>query len=357
MSGKLSDLWVFKHFEPEPASLQALHSWHADGIIADLKVLSTVEQLVALGPPVVNVSPSLSLDLPRVGVDDLAVGRLAAGHLMDQGFTHFGFFGDVLGAHVARRKAGFLETLAQRRWQASVLDVTVCADLQNADPQQQDEVISRWLQALPKPVGILAHNDLRALRLSDLCRAIGLHVPDDVSLVGVDNDELICHLGHPPLSSVALPTEKMGFEAARLLAQLMTGRRPPQAPILLSPIRVAVRQSSDVLAIADREIAQVLRFIRENACRTINVKHILRAIPISRRTMEQRFRAILGRTPLEVIRQTQIDRAKQLLTDTDLPMPAVAQAAGFRTSARLSRVFRQGLDLRPTDYRRRSRIR
>jgi LacI family transcriptional regulator len=150
--------------------------------------------------------------------------------------------------------------------------------------------------------------------------------------------------------------EKLGYEAAKLLARLMAGKRAPRKPVHLPPVRVVVRQSTDVMAIIDRDMVQVLRYIREHANEPITVRDVLRAVPVSRRALEQRFRALLGRSPLQVIRRAHIERAKQLLTDTDMQMPAVADASGFANAARLSLLFRRETGMTPSEFRHRSRI-
>ena len=171
----------------------------------------------------------------------------------------------------------------------------------------------RWLTGLPRPVGILASHDPQAVELSELCRHSGLRVPEEVALVGVDNDDLLCELGAPSLTSVALPAERVGFEAARLLDCLLTRPRPRGRPggsaLLLPPQGVVTRVSTDVLAIDDAEVVATLRFIRQHAHESIQVKDVLDEVPVSRRTLERRVRAALGRGVWEEIRRAHLERA------------------------------------------------
>src|SRR5262249_29800449 len=157
----------------------------------------------------------------------------------------------------------------------------------------------------------------------------GLRVPDEVAVIGVDNDEFLCHLSSPPLSSVNTGAERVGYEAAALLDRLMAGGRPPTAPILLPPVGVVVRSSTDVVASEDRELAELIRFVRDNACGGLRVEEALRRSSLSPSTMQRRFKALLGRTPKQEILRVQLERAKQLLAETDLTVAEVAAKCGF----------------------------
>ena len=184
-------------------------------------------------------------------------------------------------------------------------------------------------------------------------------MPEEVALVGVDNDDLLCELARPALSSVALPAERIGFEAARLLDQLLTRPRARSVgqPLLLAPLGVVTRRSSDVLAIDDPEVAAAVRFIREHAYEPIQVKDVLGEVPVSRRTLERRVRAALGYGIWEEIRRAHMERGRALLAETEMPMSEVAKHAGFSDARQLSVVFRQETGLTPTDYRRQFRAR
>jgi LacI family transcriptional regulator len=218
-----------------------------------------------------------------------------------------------------------------------------------------DVAVQRWVQRLPKPVGIFASTDIWGVQLAEVCRQTGLRVPEDVALVGVDNDDLLCEVARPSLSSIALPTERIGFEAAALLDRILARERPSLRPRLLPPIGVVARQSSDVLALDDPEVAAAVRFIREHSHTSIGVKDVLRAVTISRRSLERRFQAALDRTVWEEIRRAHLERAKSLLAGTAMPMWAVAEQAGFSDPRQLSVVFRQETGLTPTAYRGRVR--
>jgi LacI family transcriptional regulator len=193
------------------------------------------------------------------------------------------------------------------------------------------------------------------LQVVEACRLAGLRVPDEVAVVGVDNDDLFCGLARPSLSSIIVPAERIGFEAAAVLERLLAGAKAPRNPRLIPPAGVVTRQSSDVLAGGDPDVTAAVRFIRDHGHRPISVEDVLRAVPVSRRSLERRFRALLGRGLGEEIRRAHLQRAKDLLAATALSVTEVAGQAGFAGVHYLSRVFRQETGLTPTAYRRQVR--
>jgi LacI family transcriptional regulator len=187
------------------------------------------------------------------------------------------------------------------------------------------------------------------------CRRLDLLVPEDVAIIGVDNDELMCELTNPPLSSVEQGSRRIGFEAAALLDQLMAGQKPTQLRFTVEPEGIVARQSSDTLAIEDVEVAAALRFIRKNACEGIQVPDVVRSLAISRSAIEMRFKAVTGRTIHSEIQRVQIERARQLVTTTDLSLKQVAVEAGFRYLQHMTTLFRLHLGQTPSEYRKHSR--
>jgi LacI family transcriptional regulator len=202
----------------------------------------------------------------------------------------------------------------------------------------------------------MACYDIKAQKILDVCRELDIAVPEEVAVIGVDNDELLCGLADPPLTSVICNTRRTGFEAASLLDRLMSGEKVGSEPILVKPIGIADRQSTDILAIEDREVAIAVRFIRENAWKGINVNDVLREVPLSRRVLENRFLKILGRTPHEEITRLKIDRVKQLLTETDLPLTEIARRTGYRHDYYLSVAFKKSVGVPPRIFRQTERF-
>jgi LacI family transcriptional regulator len=274
--------------------------------------------------------------------DNAAVGRLAAEHLRGRGFRHLAYYGPPDERWSEERQAGagatWFHPSRSGAW----------------EPQQ--EQLRRWLAGLPKPLGLVAANDIHGLRALDACRRGGLAVPEQVAVVGADEDAELCELSDPPLSSVAFNPERVGFEAAALLDALMRGERAPRKPMLVPPLGVTARQSTDILAIEDPYVARALHVIRRHACDGITVKEILGDIPLSRRSFEHRFARLLGRTPKDEIQRVRIERAKVLLAGTDLKAARISEQLGFHQPAYFSAVFRRETGSTPAAWRRQSRV-
>lgn len=310
--------------------------------------------------PVVNLAAIVArTGLPSVLPDNRAIGRLAAEHLLARGLERIGFCGFVGHGYSDQRLAG-AEQLARRRG----VTVQVYPQAEHSHPHKgsadfhdlERSNLMAWLEALPKPIGVICANDMRARHVLAACQWTGIAVPEQVAIIGVDGDEVLCETAVPALSSVAIDFEQLGHEAAALLDRLMRGERAPRRPILLPPIGVIARQSSDILAIGDPDLAQALRFIRENAADDeLTVDRVLAEVPLSRRSLERRFRQVLGRTPQAEITRIRVERARRLLARSDLPMPHVAARSGFRSAARLSVVFHRETGQTPTAYRRHHR--
>jgi LacI family transcriptional regulator len=354
--------WVFTPIAPEPRAVRAMRPLRHHGMIAHIFNRELADALIEARMPVVNVSGVLpDLPVPRVGVDHFAVGRLAAEHLLDRGLRHFGFVGYLDHAFSVGREAGFRATLEATGCRVASYHESDRAKRDPTGLWEWNDGLRRWLTGLPRPVGILASHDPQGVELSEVCRHSGLRVPEEVALVGVDNDDLLCELARPSLTSVALPAERIGFEAARLLDRLLTRPHPRPRPsgsvLLLPPQGVVTRVSSDVLAVDDAEVAAALRFIRQHAHESIQVKDVLDEVPVSRRTLERRVRAALGRGVWEEIRRAHLERGKSLLAETEMSMSEVARHAGFSDQRQLSVVFRQETGLTPTAYRRQYRAR
>jgi LacI family transcriptional regulator len=198
----------------------------------------------------------------------------------------------------------------------------------------------------------MACNDFRGTQALDACRRAGIAVPEEVAVVGVDNEELVCTLANPPLSSVVPNARSIGYEAAALLDRLMRGEPEPTTPLFIPPVEVITRLSTDVNAIADPEVATAMRFIREHACEGIAVADVLSQVPVSRSVLQRRFRGLLGRSIHGEIAGVRLQRAKQLLIETDLPLAAIAQRTGFSHVEYLCAAFRQATGLPPGTYRR-----
>lgn len=347
--------WTLHNLVPLRNYDSYLERLKPDGVIAQVSTPKAVRALASLGKPVINVSNMLPQSpFPRVGMDNLAVGRLAAEHLLERGFRHFAFVGQRHHANSEQRAAGFVQRLRKAGFSCHCL--FRAGTISDTAWQREDSPLACFVDGLPKPVGLFARNGLWAADVAKACRRLRLQVPDDVAIVGVDNDPLECGLSQPPLSSVEVPAEQIGLRAAMLLEDMMNGKASPRSPIILPPVRVVTRQSSDVLAVEHADLRGALEYIRNHAGEPITVSDVLREVPVSRRALEQRFAHALGRSPAQEIVRVHILRAKNLLSDTDWPMPAVAERSGFTSASRLSAVFRRVVGVAPTTYRQRGRL-
>jgi LacI family transcriptional regulator len=217
--------------------------------------------------------------------------------------------------------------------------------------QAEHARLVRWVKTLPQPVGILACYDVKAQHLLDACREAGVAVPDEVAVLGVDNDPVLCELCDPPLSSVIPDARRAGYLAAELLDRWMAGQPVPPEAHRIAPLGVHTRQSTDVLAIDDKAVASVVRLIRQRACEGVSVAQLLREVPLSRRVLERRFTRHVGHSPHAEILRVKISRVKQLLVETDLSVEAIAELAGFEHPEYLSVAFKREVGLRPGAYR------
>ncbi len=330
-----------------------LARWRVDGVIARIENKETEQAVRKTGVPIVNVSAAgLAPEFPVVISDSAAVARLAAEHLIERGFEHFGYCGDRRFKWSASHGRNFSDFLRQEGHSCAVFD-SQPEDF--ADWEAEQEKLGRWIQSLPKPAGIMACYDIRGQQVLGVCRELGVQVPDEIAVIGQHNDEVLCDLCDPPLSSVIPNSCRAGYEAAALLQDMMRGRRVTARTYLVSPVGVAVRQSTDVVAVSDRQIAAAVRFIRENACRGIGVQEVLRAVPMSRTLLERKLRQHLRRSPYEEILHIRLRRAKELLAGTTLSIAEIAERAGFSCPEYLSAAFKRHTGLSPREFRTRSR--
>jgi len=349
--------WLCTHVPPQEADLAALARIGTDGVIAYVEQ-TYIPRLQALGVPVVDISNWLPVAcFPRVLPDDLAIGRMAAQYLIDLGLKHFGCTGPEGGLFSQLRQRGFAERLGEEGYAPSVCSRVDALPRGVTAPPGVNSAVLAWLLTLPKPVGVLGANDDFASEILAICRHVGIRVPEDVCVLGVDNDELITKVSYPPLSSIALQSPKIGFEAARLLDRLMGGEAAPAEPLLLPPVGVISRQSTNLLAIDDEDVLAAVRYIREHSHEQLGVRDLLEVVPVNRRYLERKFKEHLGRTPLQEIHRVRLDKAKELLANTDLSMPAIARRSGFPNPERLANVFRAEVTMTPTAYRRKFRLR
>jgi len=350
--------WQF-HFEGACNHPEVFHrvrlavtEWHAHGMLGQLLQGRMPVIVRQSGLPVVNVSTSKATAMPSVLVDDALVGQMAARYLQNLGVRRFAFAGRAGRIYSSQRAEAFRSVLSADGIPCLFFQPNPTRHLTWLHEYRQ---LMAWLRKLPRPIGILACDDPRGGDVLQACHALGLRVPEDVAVLGIDNDETTCMLSVPSLSSVIVPSRMIGFRAAELLARLMDGAPSPVQPIRLPPAGVATRLSTDVSAVEDPDAAAALRFIHQQVGRPISVRDVLAAVPQSRKTLERRFTDLLGRTPKQEIRRVQIERAQALLAQTDLKIQAVAAQTGFRRYALFVKHFHAQMGLSPSVYRAQNR--
>lgn len=346
--------WILLPVAATPADVQRLHRLDVSGVIAHVWNHRLFQAMKPWHKRLVNISWVLfDLPLPSVGTDNDLVGKLAAQHFLERGFRNFGFVGHRNHAYSVLREASFRQTIEAAGYRVLA---HYAKSNERFDPMGHlwalDPRLQRWVAQLPKPAAIFSPNDIWGLQLTELARQAGLRVPEELALLGVDDDDLLCEMARPSLSSVALASEWIGREAAALLDRLLAGNRPPTQPILLPPVGVSLRQSSEVLAVHDREVVTAVAFIRANVHRPLRVDDVIRGSAHGRRTLEHRFHATLGWGIAAQIRHEKIQRAKHLLLRTDLSMDQIADQSGFSDQFRFSAVFRKLAGIPPSTYRR-----
>lgn len=329
-----------------------LADWDGDGIIARIETDAIGKRLRQLNLPIVDLSAARYLPgIPWADTDDQAISRLAVEHFLDRGFVHMAYCGDP----------GFAWSNARRdHFQQFVEQANCCFYEHQVLPRydrayQWDRVkhsIAKWLEGLPKPVAIMGCYDFQAQQILDVCRSLSISVPEEVAVLGADDDRLICELSEPTLSSVIPDTHRTGYEAAELLERMMNGQRVDvERRLITQPLGIRLRQSTDTIAIADPQIAHALSYIRRHACENIRVADVLRQSDLSRRAFEHRFVKCVGHTPHEEINRVRIARIKELLVETEDSVHEISRRAGFEYPEYMTAVFKRSTGTTPTEYR------
>ncbi|MFY9254599.1 MAG: XylR family transcriptional regulator [Fuerstiella sp.] len=329
-----------------------LASWRGDGIIARIETDEIGQRLKMFGLPIVDLSAARHLKgIPWADTDDEAIARLAIDHFAERGFRNLAYCGDPGFAWSTARLAHFHRLAREAGCRSYEHQVTPRYDLAFSWDEEKCR-IGDWLQSLPRPIAIMACYDYQARQVLDVCRELAISVPEEVSVLGVDDDRLICELSEPSLSSIIPDTQQTGYEAAELLDRMMNGEAiSSQQPLLTQPLGVRTRESTDTLAIDDADIAKALSYIRRHALANIRVTDILPHVSLSRRALEHRFVRLVGSTPHEEIMRVRIERIKVLLSETDLSIQQIATRAGFEQPEYMAAVFKRETGMTPTDFR------
>jgi len=345
----------FRKLQPlEEEILSQLRKWGADGVVANnINSKEQFDRIISMGIPAVLVGGyEPNKPIPgwhRIRSDSDAIGALAAEHLLDRGFRYFAYCGYDELIWSEERGASFSEKLKetgfeslffkspQRRTRRKLFD--------------EPDTIANWLKLLPKPVGLFACNDDRAQDVLEACKIINLKVPEEIAVIGVDDDLLVCEVSEPELTSIRLNNEGAGYEAAELLSKLMNGEKLAHQDIVVEPANIAIRKSTDQLAIDDADVVDAVRFIREHAMEVIQVSDVVAQVSMSRRSLERSFRRILNRSVFEEIKRIHVDQFSRMMLETNMTVSQIATFLGHPNSQNISRYFREEKGISPTVFR------
>ncbi|MFM9091528.1 MAG: XylR family transcriptional regulator [Verrucomicrobiota bacterium] len=327
-----------------------LRNWDGDGILTRTFTRGMADAIAATGLPAVELrATSLRSERPFVGMDNRLIGQMVAEHFFDRGYRNFAVYSLHTERFFEERARNFVAAVRQRGGGCARLPEPVSD--RAADWERGQARLISWLTALPKPVGVFAANDQLGVRLLDACQRAGIPVPEEVAVVGAENEETLCAFANPPLTSVRFDGATVGFAAAQLLAHLMRGGARPKGEILFPPKGIVVRQSSDEFVIHDRLVAHAARVIRENATTGMNVGDLCRKLNASRSTLDRRMKAAIGRTPKEEILRVRFREVERLLRETNLTVEAIACQTGFAYSHYLQAAFKESYGQTPGEFR------
>jgi LacI family transcriptional regulator, galactose operon repressor len=346
--------------------LPEAESWNGTGIIARIRSPQMEKQILSTGLPFVasqlgeSRPPKAGRRFGEIDTHSTAIAQMGAKHLLERGLRSFAFCGFMNCHWSAVREMEYVRLLREKGFSCFTRHIHMASWLQQPhwlDTWRHEEPgMVSWLRSLPKPAGLMACNDVCGRQVLQACVTAGLQVPDDVAVVGVDNDDLICELSDPPLSSVALDVERAGYESAQLLDSLMSGRIKKGYVVHVEPTHVVTRRSSDVIAQDDRLMVSALRFIRDHFAQGITVRNVAEDARTSRRTLERHFSMVIGRSILSEISRCRIERAKELLLETQVSCYRVASEVGFNSLKTFNRTFHRREAITPQGFRKMARI-
>jgi LacI family transcriptional regulator len=340
-----------------------LLKWDGDGIVTGFEGNddeSVSRQLHSLGIPTVYVLGNLKLSgVPTFDTDHQAVAHLAADFFVEAGFRHFAFCGQPGVFFSDKRGKAFQEYLKLRGKSCFVYEppseITTSNGIANDQPQNffYEAAMAEWLKNLPKPIGVLACNDVRGQQVLAACLEHKISCPEQVAVMGVDNDDVVCKLANPPLTSIEPDLVRLGYKAAERLKELIQGKTwtKNESDHYIAPKGIVERQSTDIVAVDDPVVARALRLVRRDVGKGMNVKTVLKEVGLSRSTLDQRFAQHVGRSVKLEIQRARLQRVENLLCDTNLSLEGIAARTGFRTAPHLANFFRRVKGFTPGQFR------
>jgi LacI family transcriptional regulator len=329
-----------------------LRSKKWDGVISRHTTPQMAATCAELKIPLVDLNDCPSYPgVPKIRPDNVGMGHMGAEHFIERGYQKFGYCGFANASWSRERRDGFVEAVHLAGRECAVFDVDYPGDMTPFWDEEQIGKLAAWIDRLPRPIALMCCNDMRAQQVISAARSKGILVPEEVAVLGMNNDTIRCELSDPALSSVAPNAFQSGYRGAELLGEMLAGRAPVKMEQRVEPVGVVTRHSTDVLAVEDRNVAAALSFIRENACKGISVVEVLQHAHASRSQVERKFRQHIGRSPQAEIRRVQLRKIRELLLETDFPLKRIAELTGFEHMEYMCVLFKRMTGISPGNYR------
>jgi LacI family transcriptional regulator len=342
---------------PQDQRLPDKRYWKGNGIIGRIPNPRIAEEIIATRLPAVIIDPTDEFLQPNhplsqynsVRCDSASVGRMAADYLLNGNFRHFAFVGEVNGINWSRcRQETFAIRLAESGFSCNIYNVPVSL---KQDWNLERKEMSRWLKRLPKPLALFAANDQRARQVLDACQKASLAVPYEIAVLGVNNDQLLCEMIRPPLSSIPLESENAGFLAAQMLDQLMKNQSPPQHTVWFAPLPVVTRESTKSIYVTNKKVVTALEFIRINSGTKIRVSDVVKQMKVTRQWAEKSFKRELGHSIMEEIKEVRLQMISSLVGRTEISFQEIATQCGFESANYLGVLFKKYFGTTMSEYR------
>ena len=333
-----------------PGVVQWAKSWGADAVIGQFEETDDVDLFAKNG--IVAVAQDYKqrfATIPNITADYIGTGRMAARYYIERGFRHFGFFGFSHVCWSDERLEGFRQEIEAAGYGDSLYTYNM-QDIDNLWYYERDQ-LSRWLRSIPKPIGVMACDDNQGNNLVEACHAAGIKIPYELSVMGVDNDELLCSLGSTPLSSIQVNIEEGGYKTAELIERRVLDPDTPLENIVMRPVKIVGRISTASFATNDVQIQKAVKFIHQNDMRKISVEDVMEKVALSRRLLERRFKSVTGQTLYQYITDLKMKRFAQMMLDSDEPLISIAIALGETDTKSISRRFKQIYGCNPAQWR------
>ncbi|VAX38275.1 hypothetical protein MNBD_PLANCTO02-1952 [hydrothermal vent metagenome] len=354
--------WRLRIFPPENIRhLNKQTDWLGDGVVALIGSSAMAEKLLAFGIPVVDLD---TVVLERTGklfghviTNDFQRAQFALDHFQEKGILNFAGYAPPSQRYSHVRMNIFQKKVEKEGLHCDMFQYKSRRHWWKLRVEEQQEFILPWLKSLPERTGVFTPDAHQARQLSETCQFNDVRIPEQIAIIAGDMDELLCSVSQPPLTSILLASQQHGFEAVQLLQRMMEGNAAPKNPIQINPLRVIPRASTDVLYLDDPLIVQAIYYIRNHACKGIDVSDVLKEVPISRRAMELKFKQLIGHTPAQEIKRVKLDKAKEMLIETKSSVDLISRVCGFSNATQFCVIFRKQFDETPLSFRKRNDLR